>query len=87
VCVCVCARALQVGSPAQVHLAEQLVVGGLLDEVVNVALDGERQAEHFVPALDHPLQALLDIAHVGLGLGGGQTDLLIDLFSLELHRN
>lgn len=30
--------------------------------------DGKRQTQHFVPALYHSLQALLDVAHVGFSL-------------------
>ena len=60
---------LKVGSPAQVHLTEQFVIGGFLNEVVDVAFYGERETKHFIPALYYPLQALLDITHVGLGLG------------------
>ena len=60
---------LKVGSPAQIHLTEQFVIGGFLYEVVYVAFYGEREAEHFIPALYYPLQALLDITNVGLGLG------------------
>lgn len=59
---------LQVGSPAQVHLTEQLVVRGFLYEVVDVSLYRQRKTQHFIPALYHSLQTLLDVTHVGFSL-------------------
>lgn len=65
---CTWLTALQVWPPAQIHLTKQVVIGGFLYEVVDVSRDGKRQTQHFVPALDHSLQALLDVAHVGFSL-------------------
>lgn len=65
---CTWLTVLQVWPPAQIHLTKQVVVSGFLYEVVNVSRDGKRQTQHFVPALYHSLQALLDVAHVGFSL-------------------
>lgn len=59
----------QVRSPAQIHLTEQLVVCSFLDEVVDVSLYGQRQTQHFIPALYHALQTLLDVTHMSFSLG------------------
>lgn len=65
---CIWLSVLQVWPPAQIHLTKQVVICGFLYEVVDVSLDGKRQTQHFVPALYHSLQALLDLAHVGFSL-------------------
>lgn len=33
-----------------------------------MALDGQRQSQNFIAALDHTLETLLDVAHVRFGL-------------------
>lgn len=58
----------EVGTPAEVHEAQQVVIRGLLDEVVDVSLDGQRQSHHFIPVLDDALQPLLDVQNVSLSL-------------------
>uniref|UniRef100_A0A0E9TT31 Uncharacterized protein n=1 Tax=Anguilla anguilla TaxID=7936 RepID=A0A0E9TT31_ANGAN len=35
---------------------------------MHMTLDGQRQTQHLVPALYHPLQALLNVQDVRLGL-------------------
>lgn len=75
-----CVSALQVRPPAQIHLTEQFVICGFLYEVVDVSLYRQRQTQHFVPALYHSQQTLLDVTYVGLGLAEGDRSRLQNKF-------
>lgn len=58
----------EVWAPAQVHETQQVIVCGLLNQVVDVTFDGQRQSHHFIPVLYHTLETLIDVLHMGFSL-------------------
>lgn len=75
----------EVRAPAQVHEAEQVIVCGLLNEVVNVSLDGQRQSHHFIPVLYHTLETLIDVLHVGFSLQENNKNYSFIYLLIQLH--
>lgn len=54
--------------PIKVHEAQEVIIRGFLNEVVYMALNGQRQAHHFIPVLDHSLKMLLYVQNMSLSL-------------------